>query len=142
MRSAILVACLLSLLPLAALGHDLYMAYGRDSELNFSNPFHLSQIGWLWETYMYDNYRSIRSGFTPETWQTWMHPVLRQTALGVTMWPPLVIFTVVLVLKVMRSGFVALRMGGGGAAQGGGAKGGYAFRDGEQKKAPLKYKRK
>ncbi|MBU0801024.1 MAG: hypothetical protein KKA05_08455 [Alphaproteobacteria bacterium] len=135
MRALIILGVVLSLPALAVLGHDLYMAYGQNDEVDLSEPFRLSYVGWLWETYSMDTLRIMRSVFEPDTWRTWIRPVLEQTALLVTIIPPAVIFAIVITLKVMRSGLFMIKMKTGGSK-------GYASKDIDKKKAPIKYSRK
>lgn len=141
MRALIIFGILLSLLPLAALGHDLYMAYGKDGEIDLSQPFQLSYVGWLWQTYSPDTFRITRSNFEPETWARWIRPILEQSALIITLIPPSIIFAIVLVLKIVRSGLFMLKMKTGPAASKV-SKAGFAAPRLEKQKGPIKYTRK
>lgn len=140
MRGMYLIGFVLALPPLAALGHDLYLAYGQEgTAIDLEQPFHFSDIGWLWKTYALDSFDSMKESVDPQTWQNWIRPVLEQTAVVATGLPFAIFFATMLTLKVMRSGWIALQMGGKKLTGKG-----YSFNDGggDKKQAKLKYKRK
>lgn len=114
MRPLIMIAVLLSLIPLTVLGHDLYMAYGQDDEIDLGKPFHLSYVGWLWETYAPDSFRSFRANIDPETWAKWIRPVMEQSALLVSVIPPAILFATALLVKLGAKLVFMIRMHGAG----------------------------
>lgn len=141
MRGTSLLGFLLVLPPLAALGHDLYLAYGKTEEIDISAPFHLSDLGWLWKTYSGDTLRIAKASFDPATWQDVVLPVLKTDAVLAAGLPALIFFVTILTLKVMRSGAFAIKMGAGGGGKMK-KKGGDFGYGADRKAAPLKYKRK
>ena len=140
MRGTFLLGFLLTLPPLAALGHDLYLAYGQTDEIDITQPFHLSDVGWLRQKYSADTLRIAKSGFDPSTWQDYVLPILKTDAVIAAGIPAAIFFITVLTLKVMRSGAFAIKMGAGGGHRA--KKGGDFGHGAERKAAPMKYKRK
>lgn len=84
--------CFLVALPaLAAIGFDIYMAYKEieaGSSASFQpdapSPFKLTQVGWFWQTYSPDSFEWAKSAITPETWKSYIAPVLRSYAAVLT----------------------------------------------------------
>ena len=140
MRGTFLLGFFLTLPPLAALGHDLYLAYGKSDEIDITAPFHLSDLGWLWQNYSGDTWRIARSSFDPATWQSFVLPVLKTDAVIAAGIPAAIFFVTILTLKAMRSGAFAIKMGGGGGHRA--KKGGSLGHGADRKAAPVKYKRK
>lgn len=113
MRGAAFLGFFLVLPPLAALGHDLYRAYGEETPIDISNPFELSETGWLWQNYSPDTWRIAKAGFEPETWSAYIVPLLKMEAAYLAAIPALIFFAVLLALKLVRSGALALQISSG-----------------------------
>jgi len=141
MRGTFFLGFLLTLPPLAALGHDLYLAYWQKEEIDITEPFHLSDVGWLWEKYSSDTLRIAKAGFDPSTWQDFVLPVLKTDAVIAAGIPALIFFATIFTLKAMRSGAFALKMGTGGGGHRPKKSSDFGH-GGDRKAAPVKYKRK
>lgn len=102
MRGGVLFVCVLVALPaLAALGHDVYMAW-LDMEAGKPEPFKLTALGWLWTTYSLDSYEYARDFFDKKTWSQVVEPLLRKNALYVTGIPALGVYGLLIVLKLLN----------------------------------------
>lgn len=135
MRGTHLLGFLLVLPPLAALGHDLYVAYGGEEGIDINKPFKFSELGWLWKEYSVETLESVRSSFDPATWTAYIVPVLKTEAVIATAVPAAIFFAIMLAMKIVRSGKFAM------LAASKGNKGGFAHEP-DKKAAPLKYRRK
>ncbi len=136
MRAILLLCFLLALPPLAAIGHDLYMAYGvEDAE----GVFEFSDLGWIWVNYGAETYNWAQQNLDNVMWGAFIDPVLRQTALIVTLVPALILYTVLGLFKVLGiwpfSG-AGIRFGRKKTD------GKFQFKEGSQKGTQTKYKRK
>ena len=102
MRGGIIFFCVLIALPaLAALGHDVYLAY-IDMEAGKPDPFKLSALGWIWTTYNMDSYQYARDFIDKQTWSHFMEPLLEKNALYVAGIPALVIYGLLIVLRLLH----------------------------------------
>jgi hypothetical protein len=93
---------LLCLPAIAALGFDLWLAYGEN--MDFSKPLELSAVGWLWVKYAEDNYNMIRDSIDPATWASFIKPVLSQKLVTVALLPVYIAVPVMLVMKTFGLG--------------------------------------
>lgn len=93
---------LLCLPAIAALGFDLWLAYGEN--MDFSKPLELSSVGWLWVRYAEDNYNVIRQSMDPGTWATFIKPILSQKLVTVALLPVYIAIPVLLVMKICGLG--------------------------------------
>lgn len=137
MRGVILLCFFLALPPLAVLGHDLYMAYGE--EIDLTQPFKQSDLGWLWVTYQPETYNWARGQASPETWEEYVSPVLRQKALTVTAAPALAVYPLLVVLRIIGLWPFS---GSGLLARGRKVKSDFVLPGDDKKQGPYKYKRK
>lgn len=144
MRGALFIGVILALPPIAAFGHDLYLAYGQGTEIDLSKPFQLSDVGWLWENYSYESWAKAKAAVDPAAWSKWIRPILEQSTLIVTAIPALVFFAIAGTARfVQNSGLIMmLRHKGNAAAQ----RAGLNFNKGadkeQKKKTTVRYKRK
>lgn len=92
----------LCLPAIAALGFDLWLAYGEN--MDFSKPLELSSVGWLWVKYAEDNYNVIRDSIDPATWTGFIKPILSQKLLTVALLPVYIAVPVLLVMKAFGLG--------------------------------------
>lgn len=92
----------LCLPALAALGFDVWLAYGQT--MDFSKPLELSSVGWLWVKYAGDNYNNFRQTIEPETWTSFVKPVLSQKLVTVALLPVFIAIPIVLLMKVCGLG--------------------------------------
>lgn len=105
MRILVILCFLLALLPLAVLGHDIYLAYLAAEEANVSfgsRPILFSDVGWLWVTYAPESYDWARAEISTDQWKEWVDPVLQQTALIAAAVPVVCMTALVLVLKILQ----------------------------------------
>lgn len=105
---------LLCLPAIAALGFDIWLAYGEN--MDFSKPLELSAVGWLWVKYAEDNYNVIRDSIDPATWASFIKPVLSQKLVTVALLPVYIAVPVMLVMKTFGLGSYEGNgwLGGGG----------------------------
>lgn len=85
---------------LAALGHDLYVAFDMQTKSFKDMGFHLTALGKFWVDYSVDTYKQVRNGTDPETWKTYVNPVLRQPAAVVALVWPLILTVIHLLMLV------------------------------------------
>jgi len=142
MRDFFLPGFILSTPALAVLGHDIYIAY-NNTELEGTDRFYLSDIGWLWTEYAPSSYDWVLSAVDETTWNGFIDPLLQQSAIYLAS-APLVIFTIILLI---------MKIFGLGSFEGEGLKvpgitktklnkkGDYSF-SGDKSKSRAKYKRK
>lgn len=99
------VLCVLvALPPLAALGHDLYIAFFKDGVLDLNNPFQPSDIGWLWQTYDPASYDWAFQNIDPATWSGVVDPLLHMTAMVAAAVPAIFVYMVLIGLKIVGVG--------------------------------------
>lgn len=67
------IALVLLILPLAAVGHDVYHWYSMQNDLAI---FRLSELGWLLIEYVPDFYDSMIDTVGEEAWRTYVIPIL------------------------------------------------------------------
>lgn len=103
MRFIFLICFLLALPPLAAGGHDAYMAYveSQEGNVDLSEPFRFSDLGWLWVTYAPQNYDWMRGSMNPDMWKSMIEPALTQPAIVVTAIPALALYILLGVLRII-----------------------------------------
>ncbi len=78
MRGGILTICFLFSLPLfAAIGHDLYLAYGHEEVLVIEEPPKLTDITWMLVTYAPDAYDWLQQSTSEATRETIVVPLLQ-----------------------------------------------------------------
>lgn len=92
----------LSLPALAALGFDLYLAYGET--LDFSKPLELSSVGWLWLTYSEDTFRTFKESIDPTLWGIFVKPVLAQKTVVAALFPIYIALPIVVLRKAFGWG--------------------------------------
>lgn len=93
---------LLCLPAIAALGFDLWLAYGEN--MDFSKPLELSSVGWLWVKYAEDNYNVIRDSIDPSTWTGFVKPILSQKLVTIALLPVYIAVPTMLVMKTFGLG--------------------------------------
>lgn len=94
----------LCLPAIAALGFDIWLAYGET--MDFSKPLELSSVGWLWVKYAGDNYNTMRQSIDPDSWTNFIKPILSQKLVTIALLPVFIALPVVLVMKTFGlSGF-------------------------------------
>lgn len=92
----------LCLPALAAIGFDIWLAYGETRD--FSKPLELSSVGWLWVKYAGDNYNTMRQTIEPETWASIIKPILSQKMVTIALLPVFIAIPVLLVMKTFGWG--------------------------------------
>lgn len=105
MRILVITCFLLALLPLAVLGHDIYLAYlaaGQAGVSFGSRPILFSDVGWLWITYVPESYDWARAEVSTERWKNLIDPVLQQTAMIVAALPVVCMTALTLALKILQ----------------------------------------
>ena len=100
MRSLYLLFFLLAMPALAALGHDIYMAYTGKLP-GGSNALQLSDVGWLWTTYEPESFKWARQNADPLLWKGYIDPLLEQTAAIVAAFPAVVVLTLIVLFKMI-----------------------------------------
>ena len=142
MRDFFLLAFVLALPALAVLGHDIYLAY-NNTELEITERFWLSDVGWLWVKYSPDTYNWAVENTDAVIWNGIIDPLLQQSALWVAGAPFALFLAVMLLLKIFGMGPYEgqgmLRLTA--LARVKKTKGDYTFSGGASKKK-MKYKRK
>lgn len=93
---------LLCIPAIAALGFDLWLAYGEN--MDFSKPLELSSVGWLWVKYAESNYNMIRESIDPATWTGFVKPILSQKLVTVALLPVYIAVPIMLVMKTFGLG--------------------------------------
>ena len=81
----IVLALFLALPALAALGHDIWLAYGK--EFDYTKPIRLSNLGWLWQVYHGETYEWARENINPDSWKNLVEPLLLQKSVIVGLFP-------------------------------------------------------
>ncbi len=92
----------LSLPALAALGFDLYLAYGET--FDFSKPLELSSVGWLWLTYSEETFRTFKQSVDPGLWETFIKPVMSLKTVVAALFPIYIALPIVLLRKTFGWG--------------------------------------
>jgi hypothetical protein len=134
MRGLAILCFLLALPPLAAIGHDVYLAYYSPDALP-DHKIQLSALGWLLKTYEPDAHQWLVDNTDKDMWDNYIGPLLEQKALFVTLPPFVLALAITLALKL-----VSWRPSLGGEGKFKGNKKGFSFK--EEKAGKLKYKRK
>ena len=130
MRNSHIIAFILALPPLAALGHDGYMAYKHPELGPPLEAFRLSDTGWLWANYSRDTFDWAKDNISEDVWHALLDPVLSQTA-AVLAALPLAIFLICLLAGKMTQGMRMPKVSSGKTE-----------RVTARKNQPIKYKRK
>lgn len=141
MRDFALPAFVLALPALAALGHDIYMAY-NNTQLAVTERFYLSDLGWLWVNYHPETYNWALENTDEVVWNGIVDPVLQGSAFYVLGAPFAAFVVILLFLKIFGLGpfegqGLRFSLGGGSRRK----KDGFAFGGGGAK-GRTKYKRK
>lgn len=92
----------LSLPALAALGFDLYLAYGET--LDFSKPLELSSVGWLWLTYSEETFRTFKESIDPGLWEVLIKPIMSLKTVVAALFPIYIALPIVLLRKMFGWG--------------------------------------
>lgn len=87
---------------MAALGFDLWLAYGQT--MDFSKPLELSSVGWLWVKYAEDNFNMMRQTIDPESWGMYIKPLLSQKLVTVALLPVYIAIPTLLIMKIFGLG--------------------------------------
>ncbi len=143
MRMLVLLCFLLALLPLAALSHDLYLAYqeAEKAHIEFGDkPISFSDIGFIWVQYSPDTYDWARRNMAPQTWKNMVDPVLQQTALIVTAIPGSVLAVILVIFRLLKDVPFMVRLRTSGRQKK--VKGGIAIQGIQKSKKKMTYKRK
>lgn len=93
---------LLCIPAIAALGFDLWLAYGEN--MDFNKPLELSSVGWLWVKYAESNYNMIRDSIDPATWASVIKPILSQKLVIIALLPVYIVVPVMLFMKIFGFG--------------------------------------
>lgn len=141
MRDHYLLAFLLALPALAALGHDIYMAY-LNTSLPLEDRFYLSDLGWLWKEYGLESYTWALDNTDEVLWNNVIDPLLQGSAFYVLGAPFAAFLGIVLLQKIFGLGpFEGRGLGVMLQSAGRRKKDGFAFGQGGNK-GRAKYKRK
>jgi hypothetical protein len=133
MRGTFLLGFLFALLPLAAIGHDGYVAYQHPEMGDPLTAFKLtgfSDLGWLWTHYSPDTFKTARDTLNPGTWKL-LDPILEQKTVLIAAVPLILLIVIRLMADMVQKGRM-MSVGGG--------KQGYAGSQAKGKQ--VKYKRK
>ena len=139
----VLLCFFLALLPLAVLGHDLYLAYqeAEQARVQFGDkPINFTDVGFLWVQYSPDTYDWARRSVTPQTWKSMADPLLQQTALIVTAVPVSLLAGVLIVFRLLKDIPFMVRLRTSGRQKK--IKGGIAIQGVHKSKKKMTYKRK
>lgn len=99
----ILITFLVLITPaLAALGHDFYLYYTADPDLE--RPFYLADIGWIWVTYHEQSHNDAVDFVGKEMWAEFIAPIMNQPAAILLSIPAFAIFLTMFVLKMFGIG--------------------------------------
>ncbi len=130
------ILCVLLILPvLAALGHDLYITY---QEQDFTKPMMFSDVGYLWTHYSPDSYKWVQDNIGKEKWVSIVTPLLEQTSVVVSAIPAAVVYSLLLILKLLNMP----PFGDGVRVKKGHKKGDFAYSNTDKSKGRFKYNRK
>ena len=132
----------LSLPAIAAVGFDLWLAYGET--MDFSKPLELSSVGWLWVKYAEENYNLMRDSIDPATWASFVKPILSQKLVTVALLPVYIAIPTLLIMKTFGLGSYqgAGLLNGMGSSKKGGKGFTYNADLGDKPQKRLKYNRK
>ena len=86
---------IIALMPLAALGHDLYVMYDT------GNAFAFSSIGWMLKNYAYDFYRDFALGVGVERFKAEYVPLLEKRTFFVTLGLAAVLYAWIILFWVL-----------------------------------------
>jgi hypothetical protein len=100
MRGLYILCFLLALLPLGVIGHDVYLAY-YGPDMNPDHAIQLSDVGWLLKTYAPDAHSWLVENTDKEMWDSYIGPLLEQTALYVALPPFLLVLAVIVLVKLL-----------------------------------------
>lgn len=103
MRDLYLIAFILLIPALAVLGHDIYMAY-NNTELEVTERFWLSDLGWLWVNYSPDTYNWAVDNTDAAIWNSIVDPLLQESALYVSSAPFAAFLVIIIFLKIFGIG--------------------------------------
>ncbi len=132
MRSVNFFLFLFALLPLAALGHDGYIAYLHPELGEPWKAFRFSDLGWIWLTYSKDTFDLVKETVDPRSWSAFIDPVLILPTVLVAAAPLMLLLLCMMVHKGTEK-LHLFRIG---------AKGDYAYSGRSEKKGRVKYKRR
>lgn len=99
MRGLSVLCFLLALPALAALGHDIYITY---QDQDFTKTMMFSDVGFLWTRYGPESYKWAQDNLGKETWDGFLTPLLEQTTVIVAVIPALLVYTLLLLLKLLN----------------------------------------
>lgn len=130
------ILCFLLVLPIfAVLGHDIYVTY---KDQDYSKTMMFSDVGYLWTRYEPDTYKWAQNNVDQATWDNILTPVLEQTSVIIAAIPAIVVFSILIVLRLLNlppfTSDVSVTKGH--------RKGRFSFGSGESGKGRMKYKRK
>ncbi len=138
MRDFLILGFILLLPALAALGHDIYIAYNSD-ELNVPDGLYFSDLGWIWVNYSPATYDWARESIDPTLWSGVVDPFLQEAAVFVGSIPFLAFAAILLCMKILGIGpFEGRGLFAFGSKMS--SKGDFSY--GGNKKTKMKYKRK
>ena len=145
MRILVLLCFLMALLPLAALGHDLYLAYqeAEQAHVEFGDkPINFTDIGWLWVHHSQDTYDWARRSVDPQTWKSFVDPLLQQTAVIVSAIPAVALAVFLVALKLLKDLPFIVKLRTSGRQKQTKKKGGITMQGLDKSKKKMVYKRK
>jgi hypothetical protein len=99
MRSSVLLGSFLFLLPVAALGHDAWVASNRPELGDIVHAFRLTDVGWVWLHYSKDSYDWARENLSADFWSGFLDPLLSQKTVLIASAPLAVLLIVTGVTK-------------------------------------------
>ncbi|MCB9990247.1 MAG: hypothetical protein H6867_02560 [Rhodospirillales bacterium] len=138
MRDIFLFAFILSIPALAALGHDVYMAY-NNTHLDPGERFHLYDLGVLWIDYHPASYNWVIENTDAIIWNGFIDPVLQYSAVYVAAVPLALYLAITLFMKIFGlGGFEGRGLFSGLTMQGKTT----SYKSGQGEKKRVKYKRK
>jgi hypothetical protein len=100
MRTINLIATTLLVLPIAAIGHDLYLAYGQTGTLDLEQPFKLSYVGWLLQNYAPDQFAQAREVVPADTWSLLIRPILESPTVLAAAVPSAILYAISIVTYI------------------------------------------
>ncbi|PJB70281.1 MAG: hypothetical protein CO093_08420 [Alphaproteobacteria bacterium CG_4_9_14_3_um_filter_47_13] len=103
MPNFLLICFILSLPAFSVLGYDIYMAY-NNTELQGTDRFWLTDLGWLWINYMPSSYDWAVDNLDPLVWNGFVDPLLQQSAFYVALVFPAVFIIIYGLMKLLGLG--------------------------------------
>jgi|GEM_PF-5171672 len=106
MRRAIMVCFFLALLPIFALGHDLYLAYLNAERAHvqiWDRPVLLSDLGWALLQYFPDAFDTAYGNIDSDTWINTVGPLLEQKNLFLAAIPATFMLIILTIINFLQN---------------------------------------